>query len=221
MLQDDQNAGTENEATRLLTYADGIGKRKARVAEAWFEESWETSLIERRHLGDIRITVDDPTIVFAGLDNVPARLNIARAGFDYVVDAGVGHGPVDFESFQLRVLRKGADLESQWSAPEKPKDIDAMLARESYRDLARKDQCGAFELAEGSVAVPFVGAFVGALGLAQGIRVANGLRTAEFPQAELGAPSTATAGRMNEAPSESMKFLEIRVGRAPEVDAVS
>lgn len=212
VLQDDQNAGTENEATGLLTYADGIGKRKTRVAEAWFEGAWETSLIERRHLGDIHITIDDPTIAFAGLDSVPARLNVARAGFDYVVDAGVGHGPVDFESFQLRVLREGAELENQWSAPEKAKDVDAMLARESYRDFAQKDHCGAFNLAEGSVAVPFVGAFVGALGIAQGIRVANGLRTPEFLQAELGAPALATAGRMNEIPSESMKRLEIRVG---------
>lgn len=221
VLQDDQKAAEENEATGLLTYGDDVGMRKTRVAAAWFEPVWETSYIERRHRGDIRLTDDDPAIVFAGLDSVPARFNIARAGFDYMVDAGVGHGPVDFESFQLRILRKGTDPERQWTKPEKPKDVDAMLNREVYRDyIARYDVCGAFELAEGSVAVPFVGAFVGALGIAQGIRLSSGHTTAELLQAELGAPSKATAGQMNEKLDVPMGRFEIRVGQVPEVDAV-
>ena len=95
-----------------------------------------------------------------------------------------------------------------------------MLDRDGYRDLAKQDRCGAFELAEGSVAVPFVGAFVGALGMAQGMRIASGRTTAEFLQTELGAPSLLGVGRMNDVPSESMKRLEIRVGRVPEADAI-
>ena len=220
VLQDDQDAGVENEATGLLTCGADIGQRKVRVASSWFEPQWKTSHIERRNHGDMRITVDDPAIVFAGLDNVKARLNIAGTGFDYMIDAGVGHGPVDFESLQLRVLRKGADAASQWKAPAKAKDVEAMLDRDGYRDLAKQDRCGAFELAEGSVAVPFVGAFVGALGMAQGMRIASGRTTAEFLQTELGAPSLLGVGRMNDVPSESMKRLEIRVGRVPEADAI-
>ena len=220
VLQDDQDAGVENEATGLLTCGADIGQRKVRVASSWFEPQWKTSHIERRNHGDMRITVDDPAIVFAGLDNVKARLNIAGTGFDYMIDAGVGHGPVDFESLQLRGLRKGADAASQWKAPAKAKDVEAMLDRDGYRDLAKQDRCGAFELAEGSVAVPFVGAFVGALGMAQGMRIASGRTTAEFLQTELGAPSLLGVGRMNDVPSESMKRLEIRVGRVPEADAI-
>jgi hypothetical protein len=220
VLQDDQDAGEENEATGLLTYSDDVGRRKTRVAASWFEPAWEVSYIERRHRGDIRLTENDPAIVFAGLDNVPARFNLARAGFDYMVDAGVGHGPVDFESLQLRVLRKGTDPEAQWTEEEKAKDVEAMLNREAYRDYTAKyDRCGAFELAEGSVAVPFVGAFVGALGIAQGIRIANRRPTAEFVQAELGAPSMATAGKMNPKPIEAMELLEICVGQVPEANA--
>lgn len=219
VLQDDQDTGEENEATGLLTYGDDVGQRKVRVASSWFDRPWKTTHLERRNLGDMRITVDDPAIIFAGLDNVTARLNVAGTGFDYMVDAGVGHGPVDFESLQLRVLRKGADAKSQWKAPAKAKNVDAMLEGDGYRDLAEEDRCGAFALAEGSVAVPFVGAFVGALGMAQGMRIASGLPTAEFLQAELGAPSHVGVGRMNGAPSESMKRVEIRVGQVPEVDA--
>lgn len=222
VLQDNQKAGDENEATGLLTYGRDVGRRKTRVAASWLEPAWETALIERRHQSDMRPTDDDPAIVFAGLDNLPARFSIARATFDYMVDAGVGHGPVDFESFQLRVLRKGTDPAAQWSAKEETKDVEAMLDREAYRDyVAKHDRCGAFELAEGSVAVPFVGAFVGALGIAQGIRIASGRPTAEFLQAELGAPSMATAGRIHEKPDEPMKRIEIRIGQVQESEAVS
>ena len=41
------------------------------------------------------------------------------------------------------------------------------------------------------------------------MRVSSGQVTAEFLQAELGAPSLATAGRMNGLPPEAMKRLEI------------
>src|SRR5262249_8564590 len=155
---DDQEAGEENEATGLLTYGDDdVGRRKARVAASWLEPAWDTSLIERRHRGDILLTDDDSPIVFAGLDNVPARYGVASAGFDYMVDAGVGHGPVDFESFQLRVLRRGTDPRGHWAAEGKTKNVEAILEQAVYREyIAKYDRCGAFELAEGSVAVPFV-----------------------------------------------------------------
>ncbi|MHB8884701.1 MAG: hypothetical protein ACYC5H_06380 [Methylovirgula sp.] len=220
VLQDDQEAGEENEATGLLTYSSDIGSRKTRVAAAWLEPAWKTSLIERRHRSDTQLTNEDPAIAFAGLDNLPARFAIARVGFDYMVDAGVGHGPVDFESLQLRVLRKGTDPETQWSAKEATKDVEAMLYCDAYRDyIVKHDRCGAFQLAEGSVAVPFVGAFVGALAVAQGIRIASGLPTVEILQAELGAPSMATAGRLHEKVNEPIGRFEICVGHAPTIKA--
>ena len=43
----------------------------------------------------------------------------------------------------------------------------------------------------------------------------------EILQTELGAPSMATTGRMHEKPNEPMKRFEIRVGKVPEIDAVT
>lgn len=52
VLQDDQKAGEENEATGLLTRGDYVGRRKARIAAAWLNRpGWSTRLIERRHYG--------------------------------------------------------------------------------------------------------------------------------------------------------------------------
>jgi hypothetical protein len=214
VLQDDQSAGEENVATGLVTRARDVGCRKTRIAAAWLEKAgWSTAQIERRHHGDIALQEDDPAIVVTGLDDVVLRLAIARAGFDYMVDAGVGHGPVDFDSLQVRVLAKGDDPESSWSKPAKLKDVDALLEREAYRAYEEKyDRCGAVTLAAASVAVPFVGAAVGALTIAQVIRLASMLETAHIVQMQLGSPHMVVPGRMNRAPDCSVGSIKLRVG---------
>jgi hypothetical protein len=137
MLQDDQTAGEENEATGLLTAEGDEGRRKTRIAARWLEGlGWPTALIERRHFGDIRLQSNDPAVVVTGLDAPEARVKIARAGFAYMVDAGVGHGPVDFENTQIRILRSGVDAQAFWSAPERHKDVDALMKRAAYQSHA-------------------------------------------------------------------------------------
>jgi hypothetical protein len=214
VLQDDQTAGEENESTGLVTRAGDIGRRKTRIAAEWLEAAgWSTSLIERRHHGDIPLHEQDPAIVVTGLDDVVPRLGIARAGFSYMVDAGVGHGPVDFESLQLRVLAKGNEPEALWSKQAKPKDVDALLERDTYRAYeAKYDRCGALTLAEASVAVPFVGAATGALAIGQVIRLASMLETASIIQMQLGSPHMVVEGRMNSAPRESVGSMKLRIG---------
>jgi hypothetical protein len=213
VLQDDQTAGEENVATGLVTRAGHIGSRKTRIAAAWIEKAgWTTSLIERRHYGDIALRENDPAIVVTGLDDVVPRLATARAGFDYMVDAGVGHGPIDFDSLQVRVLAKGDDPESSWSKPAKPKDVDALLEREAYRAYEKKfDRCGAVTLAAASVAVPFVGAAVGALTMAQVIRLASMLETVQIVQMQLGSPHMVVPGRMNPAPDRNVGSIKFSV----------
>ena len=84
VLQDDQRIAEENEATSLLVLPNlKLGERKVRIASRWLESAgWETSLIERRHRGDLAPTPDDPPILVSGLDALPARRLLANSGFD-------------------------------------------------------------------------------------------------------------------------------------------
>lgn len=213
VLQDDQAVGEENEATGSLTTADDLTTRKTRVAARWLDGvGWPTSLIERRHYGDIPLLPDDPGIVITGLDEPKARIAIARTGFDYMIDAGLGHGPVDFESLQIRVLKQGTDATAFWSSPEIAKDVDALLRQKAYQAHAEKfPDCGTFTLANASVAVPFVGAATGALTITQVIRLASMLETAQIMQMDLGTPAMVMCGRMNGAPTASAGSVEIRL----------
>ena len=214
VLQDDQYAEEENEATGLLTRGNYIGQRKARIAAAWFDRpGWSTSLIERRHYGDIPLRDTDPSVVITGLDEPDPRVLIAKTGFDYMVDVGIGHGPVDFEALQIRILQRCVDPSTFWSSPEDPKDVDSLMRQEAYRTQeAQSGRCGTLTLANASVSVPFVGAAAGALAITQAIRLASMQTTVQMLQMELGTPSMANVGAMNPAMEESRGSNEIRLG---------
>lgn len=211
VLQDDQSIGEENEATSLLVLpgTGESGDRKTRLAASWLEAcGWRTQLIERRHLGDVAITEDDPPYLLAGLDRLRPRLTLARHGFPFMLDAGVGHGQADFEGIQIRTIVAGQPLEGLWEKTGEvtaEQDTNKLLNRAAYVELERHiGQCGTVSFAEASVAVPFVGAVTGALVIAQVIRLAS-LETAPlFLQMELGAPEFATFGGHTATPESNL-----------------
>lgn len=212
VLQDDQRIALENEVTSLLVLPDAKpGKHKARLASRWLEAAgWETALIERRHRGDIAPGPDDPPILLCGLDSLPARKLLVTCGFDFVVDGGIGHGPSDFEGLQVRVIPKGADPDALWKTSTRPQDqkLDRAIARDRilagsvYQALDRTiGACGTFNIADASVAVPFVGAATGAVAIAQIIRLASMTSGGALIQMELGAPEYVLDGGLSPRPN--------------------
>ncbi|MER9243462.1 hypothetical protein [Mesorhizobium sp. M0633] len=214
ILQDDQTVGEENVGTGLVTQlADFEQKnKKARVAARWLEGAgWTTSLLERRNYGDLKLRDNDPAMVLTSLDEPMARLAIAKAGHDLMIDAGVGHGAFDFEIGQIRVVPKGADIDGLWAHAAKLKNIEAMMEMPAYREHATKyEGCGTFTLAEASAAVPFVGAAIGAMTIAQLLRLASMHATPRIMQVELNAPEAASAGTMNLAAAQAFGGIEFR-----------
>jgi len=213
VAQDDQAIGEENEATSLLVLPGKIGTKKARIAAGWLDAAgWTTDILERRHHGDIRLLPDDPPYLLSGLDRVEPRLVMARHGFDYMIDAGLGHGPHDFEGIQLRVIAKGVSADDLWEPPD---DVieDKLAERKSsaaYKDLeARIGQCGVVSFAEASTSVPFVGAAAGALVIAQAIRLASMNRAARFLQMQMSAPEMVSVAGFTEQPTKNLGAVEV------------
>jgi hypothetical protein len=218
VLQDDQSVGEENEATSLLVLPGGgkIGERKTRIAARWLEAcGWRTELIERRHHGDIGITDDDPPYLLSGLDRIEPRLALAGHGFPFMLDAGIGHGPGDFEGIQLRTVAKDQALDGLWEKPEKRANeahAKKLLGRAVYRELEQHvGQCGTLDFAEASVAVPFVGAAAGALAIAQLIRLASLESVPLFLQMELGSPEMATLGGLTPSSEVNLGSFSVRL----------
>ena len=211
VIQDDQTVNEENVATGLLNKADDIGDLKTSVAAAWLKQlGWTPFRVERRHHGDLLAAKDDPGIIFAGLDNPESRKNVAGSGFSYMIDAGVGHGATDFEMMQLTVLEKGDDASQLWTEQEKPKDVDAVMKGKAYQEHEKKHgKCGTFSLAEASVAVPFVGAAVGAIAFSQAIRLGCLQQTVQVMQMDLAAPGLVIPGSFNECPKKNLGTVRV------------
>lgn len=224
VLQDDQRIGEENEPTSLLVTADDLDKRKVRVANRWLEAAgWTTTLIERRHYGDIQFRPEDPPYLIAGLDRLPPRLKMARVGFPYMIDAGIGQGPHDFEGIQVRVIPKDAqDPESLWSHATSAPIRDRLLATPAYQAAEEEiGECGKIMLADAPVSVPFVGAATGAVTIAQLIRLGCRKPAATVLQIELGAPEMVidggqTAGPTTHLGGETIALDQVDVGSDPQ-----
>lgn len=222
VLQDDQRVCVENEPTSLLVVEPGEHRRKVRVAGGWMDAAgWDTRLIERRHQGDILPTKDDPPLLLCGLDDVRPRRILAGLGFDYMIDAGIGHGPGDFEGLQIRTISKGARTEKLWNAPSPPRLVDDLLGKAAYQALKAQAQgCGAYTLADGSVAVPFVGAATGALTIAQAIRLASLQPAGALIQIGLAAPEMQIDGGLRPAPETSFggELMDLNAALTPSAD---
>ena len=219
VLQDDQRIGEENQPTSLLVVDPDEHRRKVRVAAEWLDAAgWDTRLIECRHQGDILPTKDDPPLLLCGLDNVKPRRILACLGFDYMVDAGIGHGPGDFESLQIRIIPKGTPTERLWNAPPPLRRVEDLLGKTAYQALKAGGQgCGAYALADGSVAVPFVGAATGALAIAQAIRLASMKPVGALIQVGLAAPEMQINGGQHPAPETSFGGEPMDLDGAPNV----
>lgn len=218
VLQDDQRIAAENEATSLLVLpGQRLGERKVRIASRWLEcAGWETALIERRHQGDIKLLPDDPPFLLCGVDDLPARKLLAGLGFDFMVDAGIGRGPGDFEGIQLRVIAKRQSIAGLWGETAPADARDRLLAKPAYQALERTiGACGAFTLADASVAVPYVGAATGALAIAQLVRLASMQAGGAMLQLELSAPEMVIDGGLGPAPQAFLGGEVIDLDEAP------
>ncbi|MBK6008671.1 ThiF family adenylyltransferase [Ramlibacter ginsenosidimutans] len=209
-LQDYQRAGMENLGTGVLTRGSDLGRRKTRVALQLPELlGWQVAMLDMPFDEGMHHLRETVSVVVSGLDSVLPRQWIREAGYQYMLDIGVGHGAVDFEIGQLRVLPAGAV--SSWTEADKPKNVEALRDSKAYADQKAKDQCGAYELAQASVAVPFVGLVMGALAVTQLLRLGAMEPTPALLQIELGEPEMATAGELISGPKVNIGTREINL----------
>lgn len=174
VLQDFDCINASNESTSLLTRPHDVGKKKARVVAEWLEARGFKTIIEERRFGPwIHRMADEPGAALCGVDNALARSSLEKAGFDLIVEAGLGAGPQGFRDFSLHTFPATRAAEEIWSEHTSAPDVQDMPA---YQALRRSgvDQCGVAQLASRSVAVPFVGLTAACLVVAELLRRLNG-----------------------------------------------
>ena len=175
-LQDFDNLTPANDSTSVLTTLDQVGEPKTRVMANWAEaRGFRTRLVERRFSGDVSLQEDDPRVALCGVDNLAARAALEDAGFDLVVEAGLGAGPVEYLAMRLHIFPSSMSARKRWASPGADAISPAGHAP-AYAQLAEEglDDCGLVQLASRTVGAPFVGVVAAAMVISEVIRRLNG-----------------------------------------------
>lgn len=179
-LQDFDRLATSNDSTSLLTNEPLLGKLKTRAMAEWAEaRGFNTRMVERTFPGGIKVANDEPRLALGGVDNPAARAAYEDAGFDWIVEAGLGSGPTEYLALRLHTFPATTPARTKWG--------DEAVRRESapmpdaYKELRDQgmDDCGMVRLATRSVGAPFVGTIAASLVIAEVLRFLNGGGTNE------------------------------------------
>ena len=175
VLQDYDRLTLSNDSTSLLTSPALVGELKTRAMARWAEaRGFRTRVVERRFPGGMRVADDEPRLMLGGVDNALARAAYEDAGFDAVIEAGLGAGPAEYLALRLHSFPASTTARAKWggavpAAPAAPRGG-------AYDGLAAggMDACGLVRLATRTVGAPFVGAAAAALVVAEVLRLLNG-----------------------------------------------
>jgi hypothetical protein len=110
-----------------------------------------------------------------GVDNALARAALEQAGFDLIVEAGLGAGPQAFRSLSMHTFPASRSAEEIWSRQVGQQEVNYEI-QPAYQKLKREgmDSCGLAQLASRTVGVPFVGLIAACLVISELLRRLNG-----------------------------------------------
>jgi hypothetical protein len=175
VLQDIDSITRSTESTSILTDGTLEGEKKTRAMAAWAKRrGFPTWIHERRFTDKFVREEDEPAVALCGLDNGLGRRALDGAGFDLVVEAGLGRGYRDFRTVRLHTLpssRSAAEIWPERGAEEAPVDRPAYAA---LLDKGVLDRCGVTLLAGKAVGAPFVGSFAATLVISELLRHLHG-----------------------------------------------
>lgn len=176
VLQDFDRIAPSNDSTSILSFMADVGLRKARRVSDWLEARGFGTILEERRFGEwTRRTPDEAGVALCGVDNAYARMALEKAGFDLVIEAGLGGGPQAFRSISMHSFPASRSAEQIWCRYVSQVD-DNLENMPAYQSLKRKgmDRCGLTQLASRTVGVPFVGVIAASLVIAELLRRLHG-----------------------------------------------
>jgi hypothetical protein len=172
-----------NTATQLLVGPDDIGKPKTRVVATALENlGFRTRIVERAFDQDFHPVIDadptrnEPITALAGFDSPKPRRALGEAGFQRVVDAGLGTGPVEYLDM---VLHAFPDADPATAFPDDPRS-PRLLADAYEGEISRQvhagaedatARCGILDIAGVTVGAAFVGTVASTLVVADILRL--------------------------------------------------
>jgi hypothetical protein len=195
-----------NTATQMLVGPGDIDMRKTRVVSAALEQvGLKTRIVERAFDASFHPeahavpTRNEPRTALAGFDDVTPRRQLESAGFDRVVDAGLGAGPHEYldmlvHTFPAPESPATAFDEGPPSGPALKAAYENEIARQIEDGIEESSaRCGLLELAGVTVGAAFVGAIASTVAVADILRLLHGGNDYSLVALDLRAPNQLTA----------------------------
>jgi hypothetical protein len=183
-LQDYDAVEEGNWSAGLLCEQNHVGRLKTRVSAEWLEQlGFQTRLIERSFDINTKRESSEPRVALCGFDNPESRQILEGAGFELIVDVGLG---ASLDHFDRVVMRTFPD------ASQKPHEIWTKVAGEIPPvDVSLfeepEGECGIVlqEIAGKAISSSFTGACASSLAIAEVVRAIHGGRRCEFVALQL------------------------------------
>lgn len=203
MLQDFDRIALSNDSTSMLTDKSMVGVLKTRAMADWASRrGFNVRLIERQFPG-IKIHGDEPRVALGGVDNPQARAAYEDAGFDWIVEAGLGGGTTEYLAMRVHTFPASVTARRKWGDAAQIHSL-APLENAAYKNLSAEglDECGIVRLATRSVGAPFVGTVAATLVIAELVRVLNGGSSYEVIDLTLRVPESRNVVMSSTKPSQ-------------------
>jgi hypothetical protein len=176
LLQDFDSVSEENWGTSILVPDDRFGDLKTKLAEAWAEaRGFNIRRIDRPLCNDLRVADGEPRLALSGLDKIAPRRLLGDVGFDAIIDVGLGRTASDFDRYRVSIFDNTRKIDAHFAglvdAAPKADAPDFPAYAQLQSELGR---CGAAEVGNASVAVPYVSAIAGAIAIARSIAISSG-----------------------------------------------
>lgn len=175
VLQDMDRITASTPSTSILSKESMIGRHKTRAMAQWAEgRGFKTHIHERLFDGNYRRQSDEPTVALCGLDNVMGRQALDKAGFDLVIEAGLGRDHRNFQTMRLHTLPGKRTADEIWKEQTAQTGPETGAAYKALLKEGRLDQCGVTLLAGKAVGAPFVGSVAACLVVSEVLRMLHG-----------------------------------------------
>lgn len=171
-LQDFDRVVEANVGAGLLCELQHIGQYKTRIVSDWLEaRGISTRICERAFDVQTQRQEREPRIALCGFDSGAARRHIGDAGFDLVVECGLGSSLDDFDSMLLHTFPDASKTPQELWLDEVEKQRGA-LPTKLVQEFRGSGECGilAETLARKAISTSFVGACAGAWMVAELLR---------------------------------------------------
>jgi hypothetical protein len=176
VLQDYDRVSEENWGTSILVPDNAFGDLKTRMAESWIEaRGFRIARVDRALRADLRVAEDEPRLALSGLDKVAPRRLLVDTGFEAIIDVGLGRTATNFDRYRVNVFDAHRRIDTHFDGVADPISKPAAPNLPAYASLeAQIGRCGAAEIGNANVAVPYVSAIAAAAAVARAIAICSG-----------------------------------------------